>query len=107
MIVETYARRFSEYSGQTFGITGARPEGERDVKVQSEIRRPDGPPVAVTWRVRDRGGSFEIVDVEVEGVSMGVTQRNEFSAVIQRNGGSIDALLDAMRQQIQSAQSRT
>ena len=103
MIVQTYARRFSDYSGEQFVVDGARPEGERDALVQTRIIRPDGPPVAVGWRLRPRDDTFVIIDVVVEGVSMLVTQRNDFAAVIQRNGGRVDALLDALRQQIAQA----
>ena len=42
-------------------------------------------------------------DVAVEGVSMSVTQRSEFSSVIQRGGGQIEALLDTLRQRVGSA----
>jgi phospholipid transport system substrate-binding protein len=45
--------------------------------------------VRVDWRVR--GG--KVIDVIVEGVSMSVTQRSEFSSIIQRNGGDIEALI--------------
>lgn len=103
LIIEVYADRFSEYSagdldpGETLRILGHRPEGERDAIVDTQIVRPDGPPVAVQWRVRDRNGTPKIIDVAVEGVSMSVTQRNEFSSVIQRGGGQIEALLRALR----------
>jgi phospholipid transport system substrate-binding protein len=108
LIVKVYADRFSEYSGQnldsseTLRILGHRPEGERDAIVQSQIVRPDGPPVMVEWRVRERDGQNKIIDVAVEGVSMSVTQRNEFASVIQRGGGSVEALLDALRQRTAS-----
>ena len=87
-VVRSYAQRFSEYSGETVKVTSQRPEGETTVLVQSEILRPSGsPPAKVDWRVHKDGDSFKIVDVDVEGVSMIVTQREEFSSVIQRNGG--------------------
>ena len=41
-------------------------------------------------------GSFAIVDIVVEGVSMAVTQRSEFASVIQSRGG-VAGLLDALR----------
>jgi len=106
LVVETYARRFNEYSGETFEITGTRPQGEQDVQVQTRILRSDGPPVNVSWRVREREGGFQIVDVEVEGVSMALTQRNEFAAIIQRNGGNVEPLLQALRREIETARSR-
>lgn len=103
MVTQTYARRFSEYSGETFQVTGTQPVSDTDVLVRSNIVRPDGPPVAVDWRVRDQGAGFRIVDVMVEGVSMLLTQRNEFASVIQRSGGNVDALLQALRQQVATA----
>ncbi len=87
-VVRAYAQRFSDYSGEQVKITGARPEGETSTLVQSQIVRPDGaPPAKVDWRVRKADDGFKIVDVDVEGVSMILTQREEFSSVIQRSGG--------------------
>jgi phospholipid transport system substrate-binding protein len=103
MVVETYARRFTEYSGETFRVLGSRGEGEGDTMVQSQIVRPAGPPIQVAWRVRERNGQFRIIDVSIEGVSMAVTQRNEFGAVIQRNGGRIEPLLETLRGRITAA----
>ena len=66
----------------------------------SEITRPNGaPPVAVQWRVRAEGGAFKIADVIIEGISMAVTDQQQFSAVIQRGGGDLQALINALRSQ--------
>lgn len=99
MVVEHYAKQFGGYAGQTMEITGARAQGERDAVVSSVIPREQGAPVDVDWRVRlnVRGGGYRIVDVVVEGVSMAMTHRSDFDAVIQRGGGSVEALLDALR----------
>ena len=87
-VVRGYAQRFSDYSGEKVKITGSRPEGETSTVVQSQIIRTDGaPPAKVDWRVRKSDAGYKIVDVDVEGVSMVVTQREEFSSVIQRSGG--------------------
>lgn len=99
MIVDTYANRFLEYSGETFRVMGARAEGETDSMVQSQIVRQNGPPVNVEWRVRRRDGGFKIIDVVVEGVSMGVTQRSEFASVIQSTGG-VDGLIRALKTKV-------
>ena len=97
LIIRTYSERFAEYSGETFKITGARPEGSSDTTVTTQIIRPAGPPVNVSWRVRKRDADYRIIDILVEGVSMGVTQRQEFASVIEQNGGRIDGLLQALR----------
>ncbi len=103
LIVGTYAERFIEYSGETFKIAGAMPEGETDTMVTTQIVRPSGPPVNVSWRVRKKDGEYKIIDVVVENVSMGVTQRQEFASVVQQNGGKIDGLIQALRQKVGKA----
>ena len=108
LIVETYARRFSEYSGQSIEVLGSREVSERDSMVSTQIVDSSGGTIAaIEWRVRDRDGRQRIIDVVVEQISMGVTQRSDFDAVIQRGGGNIDALLDALRDQIQTAQNQS
>jgi phospholipid transport system substrate-binding protein len=102
LVVKTYSDRFALYTGEGFRVTTVRPEGERDFAVNSEITHPDSSaPTTVDWRVRVKEGKPGIIDVVVEGVSMSVTQRQEYAAVIQRHGGNIDGLLDLMRQRVQ------
>lgn len=100
LIVQTYANRFIEYSGETFRIAGTKQVGESDTSVTTQIVRPNGPPIAVDWRVRRKDNGFKIIDVAVEGVSMGVTQRQEFASVIESNGGNINGLLKALRERV-------
>lgn len=98
-IVTTYSVRLGQYNGETFKIAGARaaPDTTGDTLVTTEIIRPSGPPVRVDWRVRKAGDSLKVVDVIAEGISMLITQRDEFAAVIQNSGGKVDALIDRLR----------
>lgn len=98
-IVRAYSARLSEYAGEPFRVLGARPNGDETI-VSSEIVRSNGSPVIVDWHLINRGGRFLITDVYVGGVSMKVTQRDEFSSIIQRNGGRVDALLAQLRQKL-------
>lgn len=99
MVVEVYAGRFSDYKGQKFEVKSSRPVGAADTLVTSYIIPVDGgEPVQVDWRVRSKNGTYKIVDVFVAGVSMSVTQRSDFSSVIQRGGGDIAVLIDYLKQ---------
>jgi phospholipid transport system substrate-binding protein len=100
-VTNAYAKRFENYSGQQFKVTGAQKEdGDNDAIVNSEVSQPSGgPPVSVQWRVRPENGGFKIADVVIAGISMAVTDRNQFDAVIQRGGGTIQALIDALKTQ--------
>ena len=108
LIVATYAARFAEYSGQSFVIKRiARPKGRRDSIVLSEIKPADGgPAIRIDWQVRLAGDDYKIVDIRVEGVSMSITQREEFTTVIRKNNGEIDSLMVALRKKSASLKSR-
>ena len=101
-IVQAYAGRLGEYGGEPFRVTGSRPSGDETV-VSSLIERANAGRVQVDWYLINRGGAPKITDVYVGGVSMKVTQRDEFSSVIQRNGGRVDALLAQLRQRLAAA----
>lgn len=97
MIITVYSRRFKDYNGEIFEVKGSRKDGEKDSIVSSEIIPKSGQKIKIDWRVRNKDGKFSVVDIIVEGVSMSITQRSDFSSVIQRGGGKIDVLLSHLR----------
>ncbi|HMR30818.1 MAG TPA: ABC transporter substrate-binding protein [Geminicoccaceae bacterium] len=100
LVLGTYARRLDEYGDQRLRVVGAVPAGQ-DSMVESWIEG-SGEPIRVDWRVRETAGGARIVDVVIAGVSMLVTQRGEFAAVIERSGG-VAGLIDNLRQRVASA----
>lgn len=98
MIVQTYTKRFEDYSGQTLKV-GKAVKDKNDYLVASQVVQKDGgSPVNLQWRVRDN----KVVDVVVEGVSMSVTQRSDFASAMQQGGGTVDALLSSLRKRSKS-----
>lgn len=100
-VINAYAKRFENYSGEQIKITGEQKEqGDDDTIVNSQITNPrGGPPVTVQWRVRSENGGLKVADVVIDGISMAVTDRQQFAAVIQRGGGTMQALIDALKNQ--------
>jgi phospholipid transport system substrate-binding protein len=67
------------------------------------VLRPDHPAVAVDWRLRRTAEGWRIVDVMIEGVSMTITHRSEFAAVISNSPGRIEGLLQKLREKTKGA----
>lgn len=98
MIINVYSKRFSEYNGQIITVKTARLSGKADALVSSEIKSGNGPKIHVDWRVRKKkNGTFKVIDIVIEGVSMSLTQRSDFASVIQRGGGKVEVLLAHLR----------
>ena len=101
-IFQTFVQRLRQYVGSDLGyvserfqVIASRRVGERDVLVQSRVAPPTGQPVRVDWRLREGPEEPVIIDLIVEGISLLVTQRSEFAAVLERGG--IDGLLSELR----------
>ncbi|HWB49636.1 MAG TPA: ABC transporter substrate-binding protein [Stellaceae bacterium] len=97
--VQAYAEKLGQYGGAQFRVLSAAPAGDGMV-VSSEVIRANGAPVRIDWHVAPAGDGYKVTDVYVDGVSMKVTQRDEFAKIIQNNGGQPSALLAVLRQQL-------
>ena len=97
--LDSLASKLHIYNGQEFEITDSRLAGKKDVVVRTLIHSPDRPALHVDWRIREKkDGDLVAIDLIVESVSLIVTQRSEFGAVVERRG--IDGLLEELRQRI-------
>lgn len=105
-VVKTYAVQLGQYAGEKFKILSVLPD-KRGFVVISQVRPPNRPPVELKWRLRKpRNGELAVVDVVVENISMALTQRQEFSAVIQQRGGNLSGLIAALREKIKDLDAR-
>ncbi len=95
-IVDKFARRLGDYNNQRIVVGDTAPAGRRDIFVRTTLVRPGGEPIAADWRVRRMKDGFKIIDVKVEGISMAITQRDEFASIIARDG--FDGLLRVLRE---------
>jgi phospholipid transport system substrate-binding protein len=102
-MVVSYGQKIGSYSGESLKIKDAKPINDKETLVYSVIEQPNGPPIKLNWRVRkSKDGQQQIVDVIVEGVSLAVTQRSEFSAVVNKPGVGVDGLIKKLQEQVKS-----
>lgn len=85
-VIKSYSRHLGGFTGSSFDIVGAEPIGKSDFLVTTILRRKSGPSFKAGWRVRLIDDKHKIIDVMFEGISMVVTQRQEFAAVLKRDG---------------------
>lgn len=91
--------KIGEFQGVTFNPTTTA-ASDAGTSVGTLIRRPNQQPKQVQWIVAPVGGAPRIIDVKAEGVSLRLTQQSDYAAFPTRNNGNVDALINAMRQQI-------
>jgi phospholipid transport system substrate-binding protein len=105
VIIGTVVRNFDQLSGLKFTATQSQAKGTQLVLVNGTFIDTNGqlPSIMVGWRVVTAGNASPLIlDVEIENISMLVTQKQENIAIIRKNEGKFSALIDAMKQRSQS-----
>ena len=97
-LIRSYVPRFKEYKGQKFELTETQSQGKGEYFVKTNILSAGEAPIRVDYRVREEGGTFHVIDIISEGVSLINTQRSEFGSVVSREG--MDYLLDQLKQRL-------
>ncbi len=94
--------KIGDYPGVTFSIGRAQPR-EGAIAVDSIVTRPGNAPNAVQWLVSSASGGPKVIDVIAEGTSLRLTQRSDYLSYLSSHGSQVQALLDAIHRQAQSA----
>jgi phospholipid transport system substrate-binding protein len=90
-----YGNRIERYDQQKVEIVGERKEPRGDVTIQSVVRGGEFEGALVDYRLRESGGSWLVIDVIVEGISLVSNFRDQFKEVLARGGP--EELLKALR----------
>jgi phospholipid transport system substrate-binding protein len=98
VLIRNVSERVGEYQGVTYSL-GRALRREGDIAVSSIVNRPGQAPNRVDWVV-DAEGPPLVIDVIAEGTSLRLTQRSDYAAFLARNNNNVQALINAMRQQV-------
>lgn len=98
-IISEFDKRMTQIGFKELEVTGTTPApGKRGhLFVRTRVERNEGDPILADWRVRKQNGKFEIVNLEVEGINLVITNRELFAARVKAVGldGLISELKDA------------
>ena len=87
LTVSSYASNFSGWSGQSFTIAPQVETRGGDKLVRTTLNNPKGGPVAISYRLRQSGGGWRIIDVFYKNsISQLATRRSDFASVLQSGG---------------------
>jgi phospholipid transport system substrate-binding protein len=97
MLVRVYSNAIGAYQGQTMKVLPVRMKpGDTEATVHNQFIRPGAKPVLVDYSMRKAEKGWKIYDIVVEGISLVLTYRSEFDAVVKQDG--IDGLIRQLSQ---------
>ncbi len=96
-IARKYGSRFREFIGGRLEVTDVK-KVKRWYEVSTVAYLRNESPFEVTFLVSDRSGKNLFFNMFIEGVNLLLTERTEIGAIIDRNGGDIDAMIAAVKE---------
>lgn len=91
-----YGSRIERYDQEKVDILGARDEPRGDVVVRTRISGGEFEGAQVDYRLRNQNGSWLVIDVVIEGISMVSNFRDQFKEVV--NDGGPELLLKKLKE---------
>ncbi len=99
--VASYAHNFDHFDGERFDIDPTVQTRGVDKIVQTHLTPGHGAPVGLTYRMRNSGGTWKIIDVYYGAISQLTTRRSDFAAPLAAGGAKgllahLDSLADKL-----------
>jgi phospholipid transport system substrate-binding protein len=82
----TYGKNISRFDDQTILITSDREEPRGDWTVKTKILQPGGEDFLVDYRLRQINGSWRVIDVVVEHISLVANFRSQVQELFSKRG---------------------
>jgi phospholipid transport system substrate-binding protein len=102
MMVRTYLSALTLYKNAQINIKGTRAgNDDEEQTVRTEVTLPNQKPIPLDFSFEKVGSSWKVYDITVEGISFINNHRNQFGAVIRKDG--IDGLIKNMAEKNNSS----
>jgi phospholipid transport system substrate-binding protein len=97
LLTRTYAAAFAQYTSEKVQFINPRGGVTGDnTQIDSQIARPNGQQIVVSYRLAWQNNQWKIYDFSVDGISMVESFRSQFAA--QMSQGGLDALIQQLTQ---------
>ena len=93
--INSYANKLDQYSGEQVEVVDAEEAGKY-VIVNSFIYREgtDTLKINLKWRLLNKDSEIKIIDLNIEGISLIIAQREEFQSFLANNEGDLEKLIE-------------
>ena len=93
--VNSYANKLDQYTGEKVDVIGSQEAGKY-VIVESNIIREgtDTLKINLKWRLLNKDNQIKIIDLNIEGISLVIAQREEFQSFLSNNDYDLDKLIE-------------
>lgn len=95
--VNSYSNKLNQYSGEKVKISGSSEAGKYIIVESNVIKEGmDNLQINISWRVIKKDNEFKIIDLNIEGISLVIAQREEFQSFLLNNDFNLNLLISKL-----------
>tara|TARA_B100000029_G_scaffold408538_1_gene409828 strand:- start:365 stop:958 length:594 start_codon:yes stop_codon:yes gene_type:complete len=92
--INSYANKLDQYSDEKIIVNEAEEAGKYVIVDTNIVREgTDTLKINLKWRLLNKNGDIKIIDLNIEGISLVIAQREEFQSFLANNDGDLEALI--------------
>ncbi len=101
-MVHAYGQRLHEFQASGLTVTSVTAGARKTITANLLLQRKEAKPIHLTLRLRKtkKSNQWKVFDLAIAGLSMIITQRDDFTNFIKQNKNNIDALITRLEEQV-------
>ncbi len=93
--INSYANKLDQYSGEKIIVNGSEEAGKYVIVDTNIVREgTDTLKINLKWRLLNKNSDIRIIDLNIEGISLVIAQREEFQSFLANNDGNLETLIE-------------
>ncbi len=93
--INSYANKLDQYSNEKIIVNGSETAGKYVIVDTNIIKEgTDTLKINLKWRLLNKDSEIKIIDLNIEGISLVIAQREEFQSFLANNDGNLDSLIE-------------
>lgn len=100
-VIKTYAKGLAQYNNEGYSLRPYRKTGSKYPVVTMDFKANNGNKIPVSFQLIDKNNQWKIRNINVSGIDMALTFRDQFKANVQQSGGNIDKAIASFKPDVE------
>lgn len=102
-VMKTYATGLAQYNNEGYAIRPYRDTGSQYPVVMMDFNTANGQKIPVSFQLIDKNSQWKIRNINVSGIDLALTFRDQFKSTVQQHGGNMDKAIASFQPNAEAA----
>jgi phospholipid transport system substrate-binding protein len=105
-IIRTYAKGLAQYSNEGYTLRPYKNTGSASPVVMIDFKSSNGSKIPMAFQLNSVNDQWKIRNINVSGIDLAATFRDQFKATVQNNGGDVNKAIASFKPNADAVQTK-